>query len=142
MEAWEYKNRVTGTMPAKPETNLQKSVGALRKILEISKRIVFFTGAGISTASGIPDFRSGDGLCARGDSGLTDIIQHDNVRRRDRRRQNILQNDRQDQPYCGLIEAFFVHRIIVSLDNERYLASRRSRGSGVRQPAPRRGRGC
>lgn len=71
MEAWEYKNRVTGTMPAKPETDIQKSVGALRKILEISKRIVFFTGAGISTASGIPDFRSGDGLCACGENGLT-----------------------------------------------------------------------
>ena len=58
-------------MPEKPETDLQKSAGALRKILETSKRIVFFTGAGISTASGIPDFRSGDGLCARGDNGLT-----------------------------------------------------------------------
>lgn len=34
----------------------------LNEILDISKRIVFFTGAGVSTESGIPDFRSVDGL--------------------------------------------------------------------------------
>ena len=35
---------------------------ALEKILEQSKNIVFFGGAGVSTESGIPDFRSVDGL--------------------------------------------------------------------------------
>lgn len=34
----------------------------LREILESSRRIVFFGGAGVSTESGIPDFRSGGGL--------------------------------------------------------------------------------
>ena len=34
----------------------------LRKWLEESSRIVFFGGAGVSTESGIPDFRSVDGL--------------------------------------------------------------------------------
>ena len=34
----------------------------LREILESSSRIVFFGGAGVSTESGIPDFRSEDGL--------------------------------------------------------------------------------
>jgi len=34
----------------------------LQKILDESRRIVFFTGAGASTESGIPDFRSVDGL--------------------------------------------------------------------------------
>lgn len=34
----------------------------LQKIFDESKRIVFFTGAGASTESGIPDFRSVDGL--------------------------------------------------------------------------------
>ena len=34
----------------------------LRDILSRSKRIVFFGGAGVSTASGIPDFRSASGL--------------------------------------------------------------------------------
>ena len=35
---------------------------ALKKILAQSKNIVFFGGAGVSTESGIPDFRSVDGL--------------------------------------------------------------------------------
>ncbi|MCR5593513.1 MAG: NAD-dependent protein deacylase [Saccharofermentans sp.] len=34
----------------------------LNKIIEESKHIVFFGGAGVSTESGIPDFRSKDGL--------------------------------------------------------------------------------
>ena len=34
----------------------------LAEILKDSSRIVFFGGAGVSTASGIPDFRSADGL--------------------------------------------------------------------------------
>ncbi len=34
----------------------------LQEIFDESSRIVFFTGAGVSTESGIPDFRSVDGL--------------------------------------------------------------------------------
>ena len=34
----------------------------LRRVIKTSRRIVFFGGAGVSTASGIPDFRSADGL--------------------------------------------------------------------------------
>lgn len=34
----------------------------LKKLIENSNRIVFFGGAGVSTESGIPDFRSKDGL--------------------------------------------------------------------------------
>lgn len=34
----------------------------LQRILDTSRRIVFFGGAGVSTESGIPDFRSQDGL--------------------------------------------------------------------------------
>lgn len=34
----------------------------LEKIIEESKKIVFFGGAGVSTESGIPDFRSVDGI--------------------------------------------------------------------------------
>lgn len=37
---------------------------ALQKIVDSSDRIVFFGGAGVSTESGIPDFRSTDGLYA------------------------------------------------------------------------------
>ncbi|MBQ5973352.1 MAG: NAD-dependent protein deacylase, partial [Oscillospiraceae bacterium] len=35
---------------------------ALARILAGAKRAVFFGGAGVSTESGIPDFRSPDGL--------------------------------------------------------------------------------
>lgn len=35
---------------------------ALRRLFGAHKRTVFFGGAGVSTASGIPDFRSEDGL--------------------------------------------------------------------------------
>ena len=34
----------------------------LQTIINESERIVFFGGAGVSTESGIPDFRSDDGL--------------------------------------------------------------------------------
>lgn len=35
---------------------------SLQEIIDRAKRIVFFGGAGVSTASGIPDFRGSDGL--------------------------------------------------------------------------------
>ena len=34
----------------------------LQQIVDESRSIVFFGGAGVSTESGIPDFRSADGL--------------------------------------------------------------------------------
>ncbi len=37
-------------------------MNSLQDIISASKRIVFFGGAGVSTESGIPDFRSQDGL--------------------------------------------------------------------------------
>lgn len=42
--------------------NYQKAVLELKKIMEKYDNIVFFGGAGVSTESGIPDFRSVDGL--------------------------------------------------------------------------------
>ena len=47
------------------------SVEKLRAIIERSRRIVFFGGAGVSTASGIPDFRSEDGLYAEEYKGVS-----------------------------------------------------------------------
>ena len=41
----------------------------LREIIGQSRRIVFFGGAGVSTASGIPDFRSPEGLYAGKEDG-------------------------------------------------------------------------
>lgn len=42
--------------------NLQESAAKLKSIVEQYNNIVFFGGAGVSTESGIPDFRSVDGL--------------------------------------------------------------------------------
>ena len=44
---------------------------ALKKIIDNSRRIVFFGGAGVSTASGIPDFRSENGLYSSEFKGLS-----------------------------------------------------------------------
>ena len=41
---------------------IEASAAALRELVAPAKRIVFFGGAGVSTESGIPDFRSVDGL--------------------------------------------------------------------------------
>ena len=41
-------------------------IETLKSILEASRRIVFFGGAGVSTASGIPDFRSDEVLQTKG----------------------------------------------------------------------------
>ena len=40
----------------------EKEIEKLQQIIDDSKNIVFFGGAGVSTESGIPDFRSADGL--------------------------------------------------------------------------------
>ena len=41
---------------------VQENILKLKEIIEKSNNIVFFGGAGVSTESGIPDFRSKDGL--------------------------------------------------------------------------------
>lgn len=41
---------------------MNNKIEQLQQIIDEGKRIVFFTGAGVSTDSGIPDFRSQDGL--------------------------------------------------------------------------------
>ena len=48
----------------------EEGADRLRGIIRQSKRIVFFGGAGVSTASGIPDFRSDTGLYAEEEDGL------------------------------------------------------------------------
>lgn len=41
---------------------MEDKIQELQKIIDEARHIVFFTGAGVSTDSGIPDFRSQDGL--------------------------------------------------------------------------------
>lgn len=51
-------------MPANTENseNINNLIEKLQKLIDTSDNIVFFGGAGVSTESGIPDFRSVDGL--------------------------------------------------------------------------------
>ena len=42
--------------------DFEKNISVLQDIIDKSKNLVFFGGAGVSTDSGIPDFRSQDGL--------------------------------------------------------------------------------
>ena len=51
--------------------DIQTGTEMLREVIRRSKRIVFFGGAGVSTASGIPDFRSAGGLFAEPEDGLS-----------------------------------------------------------------------
>ena len=46
----------------KGEMEMEEKILKLKRWIEESNRIVVFTGAGVSTESGIPDFRSVDGL--------------------------------------------------------------------------------
>lgn len=43
-------------------SELQSQIAELRELLDASRRVVVFTGAGISTESGIPDFRGPGGV--------------------------------------------------------------------------------
>ncbi|MGQ9460855.1 MAG: SIR2 family NAD-dependent protein deacylase [Candidatus Bathyarchaeaceae archaeon] len=52
------------------ESDLEKKIGTLAQWMFEAKYLVIFTGAGISTESGLPDFRGPDGLWTRRDRGL------------------------------------------------------------------------
>jgi NAD-dependent deacetylase len=52
------------------ERPLEERIELLARWIADSKRLVIFTGAGISTDSGLPDFRGPDGVWTRRDKGL------------------------------------------------------------------------
>src|ERR1700758_1424732 len=52
------------------EQSLDRHIDTLARWLLESEHLVAFTGAGISTDSGIPDFRGPDGVWTRRDAGL------------------------------------------------------------------------
>ena len=51
--------------------DLEKRIHTLAEWLYESRHLVVFTGAGISTESGLPDFRGPDGIWTRRDKGLS-----------------------------------------------------------------------
>ena len=50
--------------------NLEERIGQLAQWTSEAKYLIVFTGAGISTESGLPDFRGPDGIWTRRDKGL------------------------------------------------------------------------
>lgn len=48
-----------------PDYGLDEKIKKLSEIIKNSNNIVFFGGAGVSTSSGVPDFRSSDGLYSK-----------------------------------------------------------------------------
>jgi NAD-dependent SIR2 family protein deacetylase len=57
------------TLPGTPMPN-EKHIETIARWVVDSRHMVAFTGAGISTDSGIPDFRGPDGVWTRRDAGL------------------------------------------------------------------------
>ncbi len=55
----------------------EREIEKLQKIIDESRRIVFFGGAGVSTESGIPDFRSADGIyCQSYQYAPEEVVSH------------------------------------------------------------------
>lgn len=52
------------------EKKIEEKIEQFAKLMFKSRHLVFFTGAGISTESGLPDFRGPDGIWTRKDKGL------------------------------------------------------------------------
>ncbi len=63
--------------------DLARDIKALNRLLEVSHRVVVFTGAGISTESGIPDYRSPGGIWTK----YTPVDFQDFMRSEDMRRE-------------------------------------------------------
>ena len=87
-------------------------IAELRRMIEEAHRVVFFTGAGISTESGIPDFRSPGGIWTRMKPiYFADFLASDEARRETwRRRFATDATMRQAEPNRG-------HRAIAALVN-------------------------
>ncbi len=50
--------------------DLEEKIDLVAKWIAESERLIVFTGAGISTASGLPDYRGPEGVWTRRDKGL------------------------------------------------------------------------
>ena len=69
-------------------------IEALRKLLDASEQMVIFTGAGISTESGIPDFRSPQGIWSKMQPiQFQDFLASEEMQRESWRRKIILDKD-------------------------------------------------
>lgn len=73
---------------------MDRKIETLRKLLDASTRLVIFTGAGISTESGIPDFRSPQGIWSKMQPiQFQDFLASEEMRRESWRRKAIIDED-------------------------------------------------
>ena len=91
---------------------MEPDVAELRRMIDEARRIVIFTGAGISTESGIPDFRSPGGIWTKmRPIDFSDCLASDEARRETwRRRFATDATMRKAEPNRG-------HRAVASLVN-------------------------
>jgi NAD-dependent deacetylase len=76
-----------GNLPPMPSSEGGDQIAVARRVLRDARKVVVLTGAGISTDSGIPDFRGPDGLWTKNPAAerlsTLDVYMHDpEVRRR------------------------------------------------------------
>lgn len=91
-------------------TDHDKDVETLRHMIEDAERIVAFTGAGISTESGIPDFRSPGGVWTKYQPiEFPDFLASEEMRRESWRRRFATQSE------IGEVEPNRGHRAIAKL---------------------------
>ncbi len=70
------------------------AVSRLRALLDEASRLVVFTGAGVSTESGIPDFRSPQGIWSKAKPiDFRDFVAHEHLRREAWRRKIEIDRD-------------------------------------------------
>lgn len=83
--------------------NVPQQISELRQLIEASRKMVVFTGAGISTESGIPDFRGPDGIWNKiKPIEFGDFIASEEVRRESwRRKFNSASNWGDAEPNAG-----------------------------------------
>jgi len=92
------------------EASMSALINALTALLQDSKRAVAFTGAGISTESGIPDFRSPGGIWSKMQPIMfDDFVNSEDMRREAWRRKIVIDRDfKQATPNRG-------HRAVAAL---------------------------
>ncbi len=73
---------------------MERKIEALKKLINACEQLVVFTGAGISTESGIPDFRSPQGIWSKMQPiQFQDFLASDEMRRESWRRKAIIDED-------------------------------------------------
>jgi NAD-dependent deacetylase len=100
------------------ELNLHKNMDRLVSLLRESQHCVVLTGAGVSTLSGIPDFRGKTGLYQKFDSDLLFSIDEF------RRDPSYFYNNSKEIVYCAHEkQPNIIHRVLADLEKEGIIKS-------------------